>query len=638
MAWSVKVSGSYIEDPFQFFENFTVTRAADTKAGYMRYQVQGSASIYNGGNYYVKPATVQIIVGSAKYSAEAQTPAYNGSSSYTVYVQVPNSESGKTASVQGTICRSGNFTLDTKVVMALSISPATVTAGNKVGLTVTNGNGTALTAVFKYGGTTLATQSFSTGALNYNCPPAWFDTAGVTMLTSMTINVTITGGSNAMSGSFTLQAGDSMKPVMGEATAQPVQGTSTTAFADTYIANYSRAKVAVEVSAPTDAQIAKVTLSYPGGESATAVYNSETGKYEATTAAPITANTAFTMTATDQRGLQSSASVVITGVIPYTPPSVAIEMAYRCDASGNKDSSGEYYRIKATATYYTELEGNSLKKLTAGVKNEAASSISSGEVYTLSGLTNPKKSYTISVVVQDQISEEIRKEFVLEGIQRYLVMTRTDEGTHIGIGMAPEGTAANTTVELPEGGMYLIGGEPIQSILHPVKSLYSSMDSTSPAELFGGSWELLSANVIDTGWQDFTWTNSNYIGTTQSAYTSNKWRVKDNVLYVMVGAGSPDNIDTATEHQLARIPIKKGFAEGNNANALWTGAIGTDGTPAGFVIRQAAEYMTIQIKPHTSNGFVVGKWYSTFFAMALDAGLEFAEGSYAREYKWQRTE
>lgn len=470
MAWSHTSSASYIEDPLQFFENFTISRVKDSQGGYMRYLVQGSVSIYNGGNYYVGSKSIVIRVGSARYYSETQTTAFYGSGSYSVYVQVPNSAAGQAASIQGAICTSNTFTLDTALVMTLSISPATVTAGNNVGLTVANGSGTALTAIFKYGSITLATQSFSTGALNCNCPPAWFDTAGVTALSSMTVSVTITGGPNEMTGSFTLQAGSSMKPVMGAAAAVPVQSENTAAFPDTYIANYSRAKVSVAVSAPTNAAITKVVLSYPGGTGVTAAYNSASGKYEATTEAPLMADTVLTMTATDQRGLQSSTSVTVTGVVAYTPPSVAIDTAYRCDANGYRNSGGAYYRIKVTATWYTALEGNSLKKLTAGVKNGTGSTIASGTVCTLAGLSDPKKSYTIVVIVQDQISDEVRKEITLEGMLRNLVITRSDEGTHLGIGTTPEGTEEKSTVELPNGGKYLTGGHPVQSLMQPIDS------------------------------------------------------------------------------------------------------------------------------------------------------------------------
>ena len=378
----------------------------------------------------------------------------------------------------GTPTCSGTFQVNN---MSLSISPTTVTAGNNVGLTVTNGSGTTLTATFKYGSTTLATRAFSTGSATVNCPASWFTTAGVSALQSMTVNVSISGGPNAMSGSFTLQAGDSMKPTMGTASVEIVQGANASAFPNTYIAGISKAKVSVAVSAPTNAAITSVVLSYPGGSNVTASYNSSTSKYEATTAAPVTADTTFTMTATDQRGLTNSASVSITGVVAYTLPSVTVNIAYRCDADGNRTNSGEYYRLRVTATYYTGLSGNSLKKLTAGIKNGTKYNITSGSTYKLSGLTNPKSSYTILITVQDQISEEITKEITLEGMLRNLVTTRSDDGTYFGVGTTPSRTSGASAAELPLAGDFLLGGIPAQTFYTPYSS---ALDGSSFSKNF----------------------------------------------------------------------------------------------------------------------------------------------------------
>lgn len=346
-------------------------------------------------------------------------------------------------------------------VMSLEITPNAVTAGNNVTLNVANGSGYTLTATFKYGSTTLKTQSFSTGSVNVSCPASWFDTAGVNYLTSMTVNVTVTGGTSTMSGSFTLNASSAMAPNVGTPTASIVQGASAAAdYPSTYIAGISKVKVAVTVSARTNAAISSVVLSYPGGSSVSMSYNSSTGKYEGTTAAPITQDTTFTVKATDQRGLQTSKTVSVTGVVAYTQPSVTINIAYRCNSSGTEESGGAYFRIRATASYSTNLSGNSLKKLTAGVKNGAASSIISGTTsLPISGTTNPKSAYVIVVIVQDKVSGEIAKEITLEGLSRNFVVTRSGDGTYLGVGTTPSRTSGPSAVELPENGSFLISGK-----------------------------------------------------------------------------------------------------------------------------------------------------------------------------------
>lgn len=492
MAWTVSFSGgSYFDGNFRFSEDFVLTQVDSTKAGWKRIKVDYSARVsdrYSGANtsYYVSSRNLSIKCGGTTYSSETACPGYYGWYGGTVYIQVPNSAAGS-ARMQGTIC-GADFTMSA-VVMTLKLSPSTVTAGNNVALTVENGSGTNLTATFKYGSTTLATQSFSSGSLNLNCPAAWFDTAGVATLTSMTISVTVTGGTNAMSDSFALQAGSSMRPSVGAVTATPVQSAASAAFPNDYIAGYTSVKVAAAVTLPTSAGISRVVLSYPGGSNITASYNSSTGKYEATTPVPITADSTLTLTATDRRGLTGSASVAVTGVLGYTLPSVSIDTAYRCDENGERAAGGAYCRIKVTATHFTALSGNTLKKLTAGVKGGGGSSIVSGVASTLPGLSNSKKSYTIEVTIQDQISEEIKKEIKLEGMLRNLVLTCTDEGTHLGIGTTPESSEEKSTVELPGGGKYLVGGQPVQSLMQPI-------DGTD-----GMSFEK-NLLLIDTGQRD----------------------------------------------------------------------------------------------------------------------------------------
>ena len=171
--------------------------------------------------------------------------------------------------------------------------------------------------------------------------------------------------------------------------------------------------------------------------------------------------------------------------------------------------------------------------------------------------------------------------------------------------------------------------------IYPVGSIFRSTNSTNPSTIYGGSWTLLSKRVIDTGWQDFSWTNSTYVGTTQSSYTQNKWRIMDNILYVQVGAGATSTIDTSTELEIARIPIKNTIYKNANQR-VWIGAVGGGGATAGFIARQWDDYLSINIKPHTSTNAFVTPWYSSHLTIPLDNDFIFVSGSYEYEYKWKR--
>lgn len=172
--------------------------------------------------------------------------------------------------------------------------------------------------------------------------------------------------------------------------------------------------------------------------------------------------------------------------------------------------------------------------------------------------------------------------------------------------------------------------------IYPINSLFRTTNSeTDPNELYEGIWTLISSNVIDTGWQNFSWTNSTYIGTTQSSYTLNKWRITDNVLHVIIGVGCTSTINHGNEDEIAKVPIGNSGLD-NSANRVWTGAVGGSGCVAGFILKETANGVIVGIKPHASSQFAAAPWYSTYFTYPLPSTFTFTSGSYKREYVWER--
>lgn len=150
------------------------------------------------------------------------------------------------------------------------------------------------------------------------------------------------------------------------------------------------------------------------------------------------------------------------------------------------------------------------------------------------------------------------------------------------------------------------------NLIYPIGSIYENISNTNPGTFLGGTWSLIRKIYLDTEWQNYTWTNTTYMGTTQSSYTQNKWKVKDNILYVHCGMGATSTINTSDEVELARIPITKGWTSGISTS-IWTGAVGGSGAVSGFYLIQDTSYISVKAKPHTSSNNHAAPWYSAFF-------------------------
>ena len=352
----------------------------------------------------------------------------------------------------GTPAVIGNFTAG---VQTLTISPSSVNTGSSVTISVSNATG-SLTATIKYGSTVLDTKSFTGGSTSIPCPASWFATAGVTALTEITLSVTVTGGAKELSGSFTLTAGADMGPAINSVSTELVQGNTASAFSD-YIANISRAKLKISVSAKAGASIRTVTVNH-NGTSLNARLNEDSGLYEVTTIAPLTGDTDFPVTVIDSRDMTCSATFRLSGVKAYQLPSLTVDAAYRCNSAGAETNGGTHYRIKARANIFTELSGNVLTEFICRLKGTGNSyDLSSGVLSgALDGSLQPKSSYKVEIIVTDSISS-ITREIPLSGMLRNVVITRSDDGTYVGIGKTPEKNSGGSSVELPAEGEIIVG-------------------------------------------------------------------------------------------------------------------------------------------------------------------------------------
>lgn len=134
------------------------------------------------------------------------------------------------------------------------------------------------------------------------------------------------------------------------------------------------------------------------------------------------------------------------------------------------------------------------------------------------------------------------------------------------------------------------------------------------------AWKrLVDVKTYDTGWRDFTWVNSDYIGTSQNSYTLNKWRVKNDVLYILIGVGATSTINTSSEIEVAQIPIVGNPSFDSVAKRIWNGAVGGGGAYGGFALLQNSGHISVYLKPHGTSQGQTSSWYSSHFAIPLDS-------------------
>lgn len=358
--------------------------------------------------------------------------------------------------------------------ISMTLSSSAVTTGSSQVATFTNGSGRAVSVAVKYNGTTIWSDTTYTGSLSIPVYESWFETAGITTYREFSVSIQATESyTGTLYDSFYVVAGSDMNPTVGTPAVSIVQasGKPTTYYPSTYLANISKAKIAVSVSSGSNASIESVVLTYTGGSAINMTYNSSTGKYEATTPELVSASTSFTVTAKDGRrynrsgtdvgGMSAAVTTSAISVVQYSPPSLSVDAGatFRCTQGGNQDSGGAYFRAKAAASYYSALSGNSLLEFSVKIQGtQTTYNLTSGvQTGALDGTLAARTNYTLEFVIEDKVSAAITKTFPLGSQVRDIVAIHNSTGTALGVGTTPQRTAGSS-VELPMGGDFLAGG------------------------------------------------------------------------------------------------------------------------------------------------------------------------------------
>ena len=466
----------------------------------INWSLVGSGSA--GGYVYAGSFTV-IINGTTVYSSSTRIQLWNGTTVATGTETISHNSDGSknfSASVSAAIYSyavnvSGNSTFSLPTIpRASSISSI---SGDTIGNTMTINISRASSAFthnvyYAFGsiGATLINSNVTTSC-SFTVPMTFCNqipnaTSGTGTITVDTYNgSTKVGSANT---SFTVNVPSSVVPTLSNFTL-----TGNSLFTTYLLSNIST--VTAKITGASGTYGSTISSYKISGQGLSVTTSSGTS-----TALPA-GTFAYTATVTDSRGRTASKTASVT-VLNYSKPDLsALIVRGVYDLVNNTftvdEAEGTTLRIIPTYSY-TSLPGNSLSSktvsgnnlsLTLGNSEEAVylgKPTSSGAV----GKFSTDNSFVITVKVTDLVGYTTTITVnVPTGIT---VLDVYKDGKGLAIGKVAE---KSDTLDIAYKNL-ILNGQSIFHLIYPVGAVYMSVNSTSPATLFGGTWVAGNSSVV----------------------------------------------------------------------------------------------------------------------------------------------
>ncbi len=222
-------------------------------------------------------------------------------------------------------------------------------------------------------------------------------------------------------------------------------------------------------------------------------------------------DTSFTASVTDARGRTSELAEKTVTVLPYNNPRIstfsATRMSVQSDGSLAIDDAGTVLRItyditvsslndkntKAATLTWTNLTDSSNGTINLTLTSYHASGIldirgSSG--YEVFSSTNR---YKLTLSVTDDFTT-LSSSVTVQTAE--VIMDFHAGGKGMAIGKISEGNGFECQYDARFNGKLSYRGKELVDLIYPVGSIYLSVDSASPASLFGGTWEPVSGQFL----------------------------------------------------------------------------------------------------------------------------------------------
>ena len=446
-----------------------------------------------------------VINGTTVYSTSTDTriQLYNGTSVASGTTKITHNADGTKSfslSIEAgvytyavSVTASGTHTLDT-IPRASTVSATNTNLNSASTITITRASSSFThTLTYSFGSTTgtIVSKTTSTSVswtpaltLANQIPNA---VSGTCTITCDTYNGSTKIGSKTCTLTLTVPA--SVKPTMTSVTATRVDGDVPTAWA-IYVQNKSKATVTINGAAGAyGSTISSYSIS-GGGYSSTAS-SFTTGLLAAS------GTITFTAKVTDSRGRVSDAKTVSISVVAYSAPSFSSYISQRATSAGVINDDGTYIRGLISFSYATCSSKNTItcatyyKKSSATSWTNANKSFSSGTAFTFGGgAISTESSYDVKYTITDAFTTITIIDMVSTAS---VLMDFKAGGKGIAIGKVSE---KDKTLEIADSWELEVHGKKLIDYIYPIGSIYLSVNSTSPATLFGGSWTQLKDRFL----------------------------------------------------------------------------------------------------------------------------------------------